>query len=82
MDKGTHTDMQEEFEDTKGVIRSRKLKKTHTIRKPKKMDKGTKTIYKTLHRKQKIEHKTNPTKQTGTELMCSGKKKTGHAPLA
>ena len=47
---------QEKFEDTKGVIRSRKSQKKHTTQWSKeKSTKGQTTIYKTLHRKLKIE---------------------------
>ena len=45
---------QEDFEDTKGVIRNRKLKEEQTTQKPI-IEKRQTTIYKTLHIKLKIE---------------------------
>jgi predicted component of viral defense system (DUF524 family) len=48
--------IKEEFEDTKGVIRIRISKKDKTIQwKKEKRTKGQTMIYKTLHRKLKIE---------------------------
>jgi hypothetical protein len=44
----------EKFEDTKGVIRSRKSKKDRQYN-GQKGDKGQRTIYKTLHIKVEIE---------------------------
>jgi hypothetical protein len=46
--KGSKLDSQEKFEDTKGVIRSRKSKKDR-------QEKGQTTIYKSLHGKPNIE---------------------------
>ena len=43
------------FEDTKVVIRNRKLKKNRHYNDKKTKTKGQATIYKTLHRKLKIE---------------------------
>jgi hypothetical protein len=52
--------MQEEFEDTKGVIRIRKSEKDRQNNDQKKRTKEQATIYKTLHRKPKIEqHETH-----------------------
>jgi len=62
--------MQEQFEDTKWVIRNRKLKDSqHNGQR--KMTKGQTTVYKTLHRKLKIEQR-EPIKYRG-ELRCSGR---------
>jgi hypothetical protein len=47
--------MQEEFEDTKGVIRIRNSKDMQHNGQMKKDKRTKKTIYKTLHRKLKIE---------------------------
>jgi len=47
--------IQEEFEDTKGVIRIRKSKQDRQHNGKKKRTKGQTTIYKTLHIKLKIE---------------------------
>jgi len=47
--------MQEEFEDTKEVIRIRNRRKTYNTMTKRKRTKRQTTIYKTLHRKLKIE---------------------------
>jgi hypothetical protein len=47
--------IEEEFEDTKGLIGIRKTKDRQHNYQKKKKDKGQTTIYKTLHRKLKIE---------------------------
>ena len=47
--------LQDEFEDTKGVIRIRKSKKDRQHKRQKK--KGQTTIYKAIHRKLKIEQR-------------------------
>ena len=47
---------QEEFEDTKGVIRIRKSKTDRQHNAKRKVTKGQTMIYKTPHRKLKIEH--------------------------
>jgi len=47
--------LSETFEDTKGVIIVRKPKRTDKTMSKRKMIKGQTTIYKTLHRKLKIE---------------------------
>jgi hypothetical protein len=47
--------MEEEFEDTKGVIRIRKSKKDRQHNGQKKKYKRQTTVYKTLHIKLKIE---------------------------
>jgi hypothetical protein len=49
----SYLNWQEEFEDTKGVIRIRKSKKDKQHNDKKKRTKGQTTIYKTLHRKPK-----------------------------
>ena len=56
-------DCQEKFEDTKGVIRIRKVIKWRQFN----VQKKTLTIYKTLHRKPKIEHH-EPLLKTFSEL--------------
>jgi hypothetical protein len=54
-DKWTNNDLQEEFEDTKGVIRIRKSKKDRQLNCQKKKDKSTNNDLQTLHIKLKIE---------------------------
>jgi len=54
-DHQKRTNGQEEFEDTKVVIRNRKWKRTYNTMTKRKRTKGQTTIYKTLHRKLKIE---------------------------
>ena len=49
------TPLEEEFEDTKGVIRIRKLQKDRQHNGQKKKDKGTNNDLQTLRRKLKIE---------------------------
>ena len=46
---------QEEFEDTKGVYQNRYIEDGDNTRVKRKRRKGQRTIYKTLHRKLKIE---------------------------
>jgi putative lipoic acid-binding regulatory protein len=53
--------LQEKFEDTKGVVLSRKSKKDKYTMVKIKITKGQTMIYKTLHRKLKIE-RTTPVK--------------------
>ena len=50
----------EQIEDTKGVMRIRKSKKDRQRNVQMKMTKGQTTIYKTLHRKLKIEQTRTP----------------------
>jgi hypothetical protein len=60
------------LEDTKGVIRIRISKKYNTMTK-RKRTKWQTTIYKTLHRKQKMEQH-EPTKNRGlTPVLSKGK---------
>ena len=54
-DKSTNNDLQEEFEDTKGVIGIRKSKKDRQHNGQKKKDKRTNNNLQTLHIKLKIE---------------------------
>jgi len=51
----TEKKRKEKFEDTKGVLRFRKSEKDRQHNGQKKKSKWTTTIYKTLHRKLKIE---------------------------
>ena len=53
IEKNSTNVLQDEFEDTKGVIRIRKSKKDRQHKHQKK--KGQTTIYKAIHRKLKIE---------------------------
>ena len=59
-----------EFEDTKGVIRIRKSKKSDNTMAKIKRTKGKTTIYKTLYRKLKIRQRN--CLKSGDELRCSG----------
>jgi len=63
--------IQEEFEDTKGVIKIRKLKKDRQHNDQKK--KGQTRIYKTLHKKLKIQQHKPCTKKTCGEPRYSGR---------
>jgi hypothetical protein len=63
--------VQEEFEDTKGVIRIRKSKRTDNIMTKRKRTLGQTTIYKTLY-KTKDRVTRTPLKTEG-EFRCSGR---------
>ena len=63
---------EEEFEDTKGLIRIRKSKKNRQHNGQRKMTNGQTTIYKTLHIKTK-DRVTRTSLKTGGELMCPGR---------
>ena len=63
--------MQEQFQDTKAVMRNRKLKDNqHNDNRTRTKDKGQTTIYKTLHSKLNVEQQ-EYTNNWG-ELRCSG----------
>jgi hypothetical protein len=63
---------EEEYEDTKGVIRISKSKKNRQHNGQRKMTNGQTTIYKTLHIKTK-DRVTRTSLKTGGELRCSGR---------
>ena len=59
----------EEFEDTKGVIRIRMLKKNRQHNGQKKSTKGKTTIYKYIHKTE--DRVTQTPLKTGAELRCT-----------
>jgi len=68
------TGVEEKFEDTKGLIRSRKSKKDRQHNGQRKQkDTGKITIYKTLHRKLMIEKHEPHLKPGRTRVLLKGK---------